>query len=92
MTPAGATAFGAKSPGAVTNPYEQDEQPEQTTLIYNPTINQQIRNRALVRDKQGVPIIKNYKKAFVQCNPSEAKATIREDGFTMHENEYNLAW
>ena len=92
LTPAGATAFGAKSPGAVTNPYDQDEQPEQTTLIYNPTINQQIRNRALVRDKQGVPIIKNYKKAFVQCNPSEAKATIREDGFTMHENEYNLAW
>ena len=88
----GATVHGSKSPAGYPTAYEQDGQPEQTTLIYNPTINQQIRNRALVRDKGGVPVIKNYKRAFVQCNPSEARASIREDGFTMHENEYNLAW
>ena len=91
QTPLGASGPSAKSPGAYTNAYEQ-EQPEQTTLIHNPTINQQIRNRALVKDKRGVPLVKTYKRAFVQCNPSEARATIKEDGFTMHENEYNLAW
>lgn len=50
---------------------EGGDQP--TTLIHNPTINQQIRNRHIVRDHQGMALGKLPKTDFIPCNPGEAK-------------------
>ena len=54
------------------------------TLIHNPTINQQIRNRHIVRDSMGQPLGKVYKNAFKPNNPKEARSNIRNDNFAMH--------
>ena len=61
------------------------------TLIHNPTINQQIRNRHIVRDERGQAISKVYKQAFVPVSKSLSKQAIKNDAFTMHENSFDLS-
>ena len=59
------------------------------TLIHNPTINQQIRNRHIVRNQFGQPVGKEYKQTFVPANRAASKNNIKNDAFTMHETSYN---
>ena len=59
-------------------------------LIYNPTINQQIRNRKILRNEHGLPTVLEPFKVFAPVNPAESKQTIRNDAFTIFENEYDL--
>ena len=47
---------------------QEDQSMGTGTLIFNPTINQQIRNRHIVRDAFGQPLGKIYKKNFVPAN------------------------
>lgn len=61
------------------------------TLIHNPTINQQIRNRHIVRDQHGIPLSKLPKKTFVPASIVEAKESIRNDNLIMHLTSYNAA-
>ena len=65
-------------------------QPEVETLIYNPTINQQIRNRRINRNEYGLPINKEFKDNFTPVNPAESKQSIKNDNFTLFDNDYNL--
>ena len=60
-------------------------------MIHNPTINQQIRNRHIIRDQFGQPMGKVYKKNFVPASKPDSKNTIKNDNFTICENPYNLA-
>ena len=62
---------------------------KQEPLIYNPTINQQIRNRKIQRNEKGYPLIKEPIKAFVPVNPAEGKKSIKNDVFTIFDNEYD---
>ena len=75
------------------NSYQMQEEQQSMgngTLIFNPTINQQIRNRHIVRDAFGQPLGKIYKKNFVPANRAQAKTEIKNDNFTMCENEFNI--
>ena len=65
-------------------------QSDSGTLLHNPTINQQIRNRMIVKNMDGFPMIKTYKETFKPANNAEAKQNVKNDAFTMHENDYNL--
>lgn len=60
-------------------------------LIFNPTINQQIRNRKINRNDRGLPVIKQPFKSFKPVNPAESKKAIKNDVFTLFDNEYDLA-
>ena len=55
-----------------------------TTLIYNPTINQQIRTRAIMKAENGLPMVKMPKKTFVPASKPGAKTKIKNDNFTLY--------
>jgi len=42
-----------------------------------------------VRDEQGQPLGKVWKKTFVPASKAESKHEIKNDAFTMHETSYN---
>ena len=62
-------------------------------LIYNPTINQQIRNKLLYKTDQGVPFVNLYKKdTFKPTNTRAARQTIEgKDLLMMKENPYDIS-
>ena len=69
---------------------DQSVQSDVGTLLHNPTINQQIRNRMIVKNMDGFPMIKTYKETFKPASLADAKNDVKNDKFTMHENDYNL--
>lgn len=42
-----------------------------------------------MRNQHGEPIGKAYKQSFKPVNRGEAKTSIKNDAFTLHENDYN---
>ena len=44
-----------------------------------------------MRDEQGQPLGKVYKKNFVPASNAQAKLDIKNDAFTIHETSYNAA-
>ena len=86
--------MGSRNPttGEAMSPRETlgtQEGPAGGTLIHNPTINQQIRNRHIVRNQFGVPLGKMPTKTFVPASKAESKQAIKNDKFTMFETSYN---
>uniref|UniRef100_A0A7S3MMG0 Uncharacterized protein n=1 Tax=Favella ehrenbergii TaxID=182087 RepID=A0A7S3MMG0_9SPIT len=65
------------------------DQSQMGTLIHNPTINQQIRNRHIVRNEFGQPVGKMMKKTFMPASKAMSKGDIKNDAFTIHETSYN---
>lgn len=62
-------------------------------LIYNPTINQQIRNKLLYKTDQGVPFVELYKKgSFKPTNSRAARHTIEgKDLLMMKDNPHEMS-
>ena len=58
---AGATSSLLRYQGDDGHTASRERDLEPATLIHNPTINQQIRNRRIIRDQHGVPVGKLYK-------------------------------
>ena len=77
------TTKGLKS---VSNRYSSKEA---LPLIFNPTINQQIKNLMLFKNDQGVPYSKVWKgHHVVPANPAAAKKLIESSEFAMKDNPY----
>jgi len=77
---------------AITNQHTSTET-QQAPLVYNPTINQQIRNRMLFRDAQGVNFGKLYaKQIFAPPAITNAKDTISGHGkdYIISRNPYEV--
>lgn len=63
---------------------------KEVPLFFNPTINQQIRNRRILRDEKGVSIGKAYRgRKFHYANQLDARETIKNEVFTLHDNPFD---
>lgn len=81
--------------GSTSGAFDDKDDEKQTLqsrpkLIYNPTINQQIRSRQILRDPNGIPVGRLYKgKKFDVANSSNARMTISNNKFTIFETPFS---